>query len=220
MVWHILKTRNEVPALLLVLLAAAGCAPSHTVRPLPDFVATAIKPGDKVKIVTKSDEIIEMEVTEVDNGAIHGEEHVVAFGNIAHLEKIAWTRPPSACGGSEPLGCSVPLLVAMASDEHLHYREKFYSACEQHDYCYRHGYRTYGLEREYCDDEFLQNMQTLCPETRESTIGSIFEAMDDSVGSRNTCMRIANDFYIAASDFGEKHFQTNGSSYCEYDGPP
>ena len=35
-----------------------------------------------------------------------------------------------------------------------------------------------------------------------------------------TCLEIANDFYVAARDFGEDHFQTVTSTYCEYNGAP
>jgi hypothetical protein len=218
--WQFLKTRPKALAPLLVVLAGVSCTSSHNVRPLPDFVQTAIEPGDSVVVTTKSGETVEMVVTEVTRDAIHSADREVPLSRIDELQKIARKKPPSPCGGSEPLGCSVPLLVSMASDEHAHYRETFYSACEQHDYCYRHGNRTYGLEREYCDDEFLRNMQNTCPATRQSTLGSIFEAMNDSVDSRNTCMMIARDFHLAASDFGEKHYQSQSSTYCEYNGPP
>ena len=158
-----------------------------------------------------SGETIEFVVTEVDETTLHGEDRQVALIEIAELKKVAWKRPPSPCGGELPLGCSVPLLVSLASDEYKHYRKEFYDACAQHDYCYRHGSRTYGLVREYCDAEFLQNMQNTCPNPSSSMFGKIFEVFDEGVDSRPVCLRVADDFHLAARDFGEKHFQSEWS---------
>jgi len=219
MIWRFLKLRQTAVFLLAILAAGVACAPTHVVKPLPNFVEVAIEPGDTVIVTTRSGETIEFVVTEVTENALHGAERQIELIDIAELRKVAWERPPSPCGGGVALGCSVPLLVALASKEHAHYREKFYGACELHDYCYRHGSRTYGLDREYCDAQFLQNMQTSCPRSSDSTIGTILEALNDSVDSRTTCLRVATDYHLAARDFGEKHFQTMNSSYCEYNGP-
>jgi hypothetical protein len=220
MIWRLPKLRNTAVLLLAILAVGVACTPTHVVKPLPNFVEVAIQPGDTVIVTTHSRETVEFVVTEVSDRALHGAEQQIEFIDIAELRKVAWERPPSPCGGDEALGCSVPLLVSLASEEHSHYRETFYSACETHDYCYRHGSRTYGLDREYCDAEFLQNMRMTCPMSSDSTFGTIFEVLNDSVDSRFTCLRIAADFHLAASDFGEKHFQTQSGSYCEYNGPP
>lgn len=220
MIWRFLTLRHKTIALLAIFAAVAACAPSHVVRPLPDFVDVAIQPGDTVIVTTHARETVELVVTEVTEKSIHSADREIELIDIAELRKVAWERPPSPCGGDEPLGCSVPLLVSVASEEHAHYREKFFAACAQHDYCYRHGYQTYGLQREYCDEEFLLNMQNSCPSSSDSTLGSILEALNDSVDSRTTCLLIASDFHVAARDFGGKYFQSNSSSYCEYDGPP
>ena len=98
--------------------------------------------------------------------------------------------------------------------------EQVLRCLRQHDYCYRHGANTYGLNRDYCDQEFLQNMQNSCPAGSSSPFGKFFEIIDNNVDSRTTCLRIANDFHMAAQDFGEKHFQSETSTYCEYNGAP
>ncbi|MBT8079471.1 MAG: hypothetical protein KJO31_12900 [Gammaproteobacteria bacterium] len=206
--------------LLSLIACAAGCAQKFTVKPLPNFVDAAIKPGDKVEVTTYGGESWKFEVTGVTKTALHGREHKVRLVEIADLKKIARKRPPSPCGGEKELGCSVPILISMASNEHAHYRERFYDACAQHDYCYRHGSATYGLDRDDCDEEFLVNMQNSCPNQTTSVFGTVVEIMGNSIDSSFTCMRIANDFYTAARDFGEKHFEAKGSSYCEYNGPP
>lgn len=206
---------------LAILAAGISCTTTETqpVRVLPDFVKAAIQPGDTVIVTTHGHEDVEFIVTEVSETSLRSADREFALIEIAELHKVSSERPPSPCGNGEPLGCSLPLLVAFASKEHNHYKEKFHSACEQHDYCYRHGARTYGLDREYCDTEFQRNMQMSCPVGSSSTFGSVIEAMDTSIDSRNVCMRVAFDFYMVVQDFGEKHFQTQGS-YCEYNGPP
>lgn len=218
---HFPEIRHTALLLLSILAVGAACSTqTHVVRPLPNFVTTAIEPGDTVIVTTHSHETVEFVVTAVSETALHGAERQIELTDIAELRKVSRERPPSPCGGEEALGCSVPLLVALASKEHAHYRNKFFAACETHDYCYRHGASTYGLDREFCDDEFLQNMQESCPRSRDSTIGTILEVMNDSVDSRTTCLRVAADFHLAARDFGEKHYQVGTSTYCEYNGPP
>lgn len=223
MIHRILRPKHK-PVCLVAMLAIAAlciaCAPKHNVKPLPNFVDAAIEPGDSVEVTTFSGETFEFVVTEVTGEALHGAERRIPIVDIAELKKVAWKRPPSPCGGEKKLGCSVPLLVSLASKEHSHYREEFYDACAQHDYCYRHGARTYGVDREFCDTEFLQNMQMTCPDKSMSIFGTVVQAISNDVKSRSTCLRIANDFHLAARDYGEQHFQADTSSYCEYNGAP
>ena len=76
-------------------------------------------------VTTHSQETIEFVVTEVTEKALRGTEQQIELIDIAELRKVAWERPPSPCGGDAALGCSVPLLVSLASKEHAHYREEF-----------------------------------------------------------------------------------------------
>jgi hypothetical protein len=208
--------------LLAMLLVGVSCTTPEMqpVRVLPDFVNAAIRPGDTVIVSTLGHEDIEFVVTEVTDTSLHSADREILLIEIAELHKVSSERPPTPCGNGEPLGCSLPLLVSLASKEHNHYKEEFYAACEQHDYCYRHGVRTYGLDREYCDTEFLVNMQMSCPVGSSSTFGSVMEAMNDSVESRAVCMQVASDFQMVVQDYGEKNFEVQGSTYCEYNGPP
>ena len=215
-----MKYGQRAAVLGLLLLAAACTQQQFSVRPVPDFVQMAIEPGDSVIVTTTAGETVEFVVVDVTEDALHGEDRRFGIADIVTLKKLARQRPPTPCGGEERLGCSVPLLVALASEDHAHYREVFYDACEQHDYCYRHGVRTYGLNREYCDREFLNNMNTICPRPKTSTFGTIIEALSGDMDTSLKCREIANDFYVAARDFGEKHFRDVDSTYCEYDGAP
>ena len=207
-------------AMLAIITLGFGCVPTHNVKPLPDFVNEAIQPGDKVIVTTKDGETIEFVVTDVTNEMLIGEHRRVAITDIAVLKKVSWTRPPSPCGGDEKLGCSVPLLVSLSSDVHEHYGRYFYDACAQHDYCYRHGFRTYGLDRDACDAEFLQNMRKTCPEPSRSTFGRLLDVINTEVDSRTTCLATAGEFHEVVRTFGESKFRIDASTFCEYNGPP
>lgn len=207
-------------AVVVFLVCLAACAPTHNVKPLPNFVKVALEPGDRVSVTTHDGTTHDFVITEISGDTLFGDDVQFALHDIATLKKHAWKRPESPCGGEKSLGCSVPFLIDVASESHRHYGKKFYDACAQHDYCYRHGSASYGLDREACDDEFLANMQTSCPGAASSSIGKVFQVFDDSVNSRQTCLSVADDFHAAVRRYGQDKFLTATSTYCEYDGPP
>lgn len=208
------------PCLICVLACVVACAPARNVKPLPDFVETAIEPGDRVIVTTADGERTEFIVTDVRDEALFGDGIEIPINDIVTLKKRSWSRPPSPCGGDLPLGCSLPITVSIASETFNHYREKFYDACAQHDYCYRHGYRTYGMDRPGCDDEFLLDMRATCPAAAGNAVTRALEVIDDSVDSRKTCLSVAESFYLGVRQFGEDKFRVEASTYCEYNGPP
>ena len=205
-------------AILAAVIICTACAPTHNVKPLPEFVDKGIEPGDKVIVTTKSGDTIEFVVSEVTNSMLIGAEHRVAPEDIDTLRKKSWSTPPSPCGGDEKLECSVPLLVSLTSETYAHYRRHFHDACTQHDYCYRHGFRTYGLDREACDVEFLENMRAACPAATGSPLGIFIDV--SSVHSSHTCLSTADEFYAVVRRYGESEFHSDTSTVCEYDGPP
>ncbi len=207
-------------AILAIITLCFGCVPTHTVKPLPDFVNKAIQPGDKVIVTTKAGETGEFVVSEVTNDILIGENYRVALAAVVELKKVSWKRPPSPCGGDKSLGCSVPLLVSLTSDVHEHYGRHFYDACAQHDYCYRHGFLTYGFHRDACDAEFLENMHKMCPEPSRSKFGKFLDSVSTDVNSRKTCLSTADEFHAVVQHFGESKYQTDASTFCEYNGPP
>ena len=215
-----MKSLRRLLVVVLSFIGTACVAPQHTVKPLPNFVDVALEPGDVVTVTTNSGEEIEFEIEEIRGGELIGEQQSFRLRELASIKKHAWSRPASPCGGEKPLGCSLPILVSMTSELHSHYEDAFYDACAQHDYCYRHGSATYSLDREQCDDEFLVDMQTLCPDPAAGRFGKVFEMLDGSVESRNSCLSVADDFYAAVKRYGEKRFATTNSTYCEYNGPP
>lgn len=212
---------NVMRSLVVVgLVFITACVPTRTVRPLPDFVNAGLEPGDLITVTTTNGEVHEFELQAINGTLLVGNDVQIALEDISSIKKRSWARPTVPCGNQKRLGCSVPLLISIASASHDHYKEVFYDACLQHDFCYGHGLATYGKDRKTCDDEFLKDMQKQCPEPASSKIGKAFEVFDSSVGSRQTCLSVAKDFHFAVDRYGEEKFLSTTSSYCEYDGPP
>ena len=165
-----------IPAFVL-LACAVACTPTHNVKPLPNFVQVGLEPGDRVTVTTHDGETHDLVITEIRGDVLVGGDAEFALQHIASIKKHAWKRPESPCGGEKPLGCSLPLLVSVASETHRHYQEKFYDACAQHDYCYRHGFASYGMDRKGCDDAFLTDMQNSCPDEPGSRLGKVLDVL-------------------------------------------
>ena len=204
----------------VLLVCFVACTPMQNIKPLPDFVSAGLEPGDRVTVTTLDGEQHEFVITEIRGDVLVGDNVQFVLQDVSSIQKHDWKRPKSPCGGDEPLGCSLPLLVSLASELHNNYRDEFYDACAQHDYCYRHGFVSYGLDRKTCDDEFLTDMQNSCPNARTGKIGKFLDTVDTSVESRSSCLSAANDFYSAVRRYGADNFETSTSTYCEYDGPP
>lgn len=210
----------RAPLLLLCLLGLAACTPMHTVRPLPEFVNLALEPGDEIEITLYDGSQLDLTVSAVDAEAIEGEGQRIELASIKDIRKRAWRAPPLPCGGEKPVGCSVPWFVQLASDTTSHYQTEFHDACVQHDFCYRHGARSYGHTRDDCDTEFLNNMLAACPLPARGFIAKTMDVFNDGPTTRRVCLDTAKNFHAAIRQFGEKYFLGDQSTYCEYDGPP
>ena len=195
----------------LLLLA---CTPTrlHTVRPIPDFVTLAIKPGDKVQLQTFAGERVKFQVSHVDAQSISSPERRFLLNEIDELSVRSRYLPNYPCGGGErALGCSVPGSVNFFDfaasffkrglSWHSAHARTFYDACVQHDFCYRHGYKTYGHAKEYCDAEFYNNMIESC------------DPIDVA------CKAAAKEFSWAVREHAEEGaFLEETSTECRYDG--
>lgn len=120
----------------------------------------------------------------------------------------ATTPPAPACGGGEPLGCSIPTAVLVVSSDYEEQADKFHGACVTHDLCYRHGAATYGLSREECDAEFYDNMKTACSGFKGLGL------LDPEDFAK--CQFAARQTYDAVRRHGEKHYRLASSTFCAY----
>ena len=78
--------RNSV-VLVLIIQIASGCT---AFRPLPDeknVLERAIKPGDKVRVITLHGQKMEFLVTQIANERIEGSRQGVAMDDIAKIER-------------------------------------------------------------------------------------------------------------------------------------
>ena len=214
--------RYSVALSALVLFA---CTPLQSVRPLPDFVALAIEPGDQIELVTRTGERLQFTVNHVDEQSIGSPDQLILLEDIEELSVRSKDKPKYPCGGERALGCSVPgkvkgadLVISQAAsavggalqsvvsvlggDWHSRFENHFYDACIQHDFCYRHGYRTYGHEKEHCDAEFYANMLKSCN------------------SADLACKAAAKEFSWAVREHAkEGAYQVESSTHCQYDGP-
>jgi len=202
----------RLTACLLVVLLSA-CAQWWQVRPYPAFVNAEIKPGDEVRVKTRDGERSKLKVVAVKNDRIVGEDQTVMLDEIIQLEKRSEVSPANPCSPQVPLGCSVPQWASVLHESQSRFKEFFYPSCEQHDYCYRHGARTYGMSQNACDFQFLQDMQAQCHPDDMSDLLQLG-------GNYTTCGAVAIEFYMAVQKYGATRFKSTTSTYCEYDGPP
>ena len=205
--------KNSARFLLLSsALLLFACAPLQTVRPIPDFVTLAIQPGDDVELHTFAGEHVEFQVSHVDTQSISSPERRFLLSEINELYVRSPSRPDYPCGGEKVMGCSIPAGVKFADfvvsvftvglDWHSVYGNTFYDACVQHDFCYLHGYKTYGHDKEHCDAEFYNRMLESC------------KSID------LTCGTAAKEFSWAVREYApEGAFKEETSTECLYDGP-
>ncbi len=123
------------------------------------------------------------------------------------------------CGGEEALGCSTQHAMrplAAISNELgqtlTRYSEKFEPACIRHDFCYRHGWRTYGYDQVHCDNEFESNMYGICKEITGTDILQFAAEVGE-------CFAAARVFAETVRTVGEHVFQKSEGSCCFYDEP-
>ena len=192
-----------------LLCTSCSVAPRHEILPRPDHIRVGVEPGDRLEIETRDGQELKMVVVEVRGTTIVGEESTVDFADVAVIAKRSWTAPAHPCGAGEPVGCSIPEVVLVLSEDYERQAEKFRPACISHDFCYRHGAATYGETRVSCDDRFLVDLRASC---RTMGVLSILDTKEFGI-----CQGAALQTFNAVRRYGEPHFKATGSStYCEY----
>jgi hypothetical protein len=209
-----LKKQWPTFCLLLSLALLAACAQWWEVRPYPDFINADITPGDQLRIETRDGERSKLVVAEVQDDRIVGENQTILLQDIVRLEKRSKDPPANPCSPQVPLGCSVPQWAAVLHESQARFKEYFYPSCEQHDYCYRHGTVTYGMSKDECDYQFLQDMQAQCQPD------NIVDLILNSGDNFTACGAVAMEFYLAVQKYGTNLYNARPDTYCEYDGPP
>ncbi|MDH3588516.1 MAG: phospholipase [Gammaproteobacteria bacterium] len=198
-------------ATMLGLLAACSYAPRKEMPAHPMYIKAGIESGDTVEITTTDGQFYEFVVTDVEEGALAGDNVRIAFIDIEKLAKRSWQEPQHPCGAGIPVGCSMPA-VLNAIDNQV--TQRFHAECVRHDYCYRHGYATYGIDRETCDEQFYDDMKTRC-----APPGVLGILNPGGLMERAQCLTLAESMYRAVRRYGEPAFLTSASTNCPYDEP-
>ena len=190
------------------LVAACSWAPLKEIRPRADYITVGVQKGDRVEIETTDGRTHKFEVTEVTGTAVVGKKQRVEFADIESIGIRSWGDPPHPCGGGKPVGCSIPEVVLVLSQDYKEQADKFHAACVKHDFCYRHGFATYGIGRAECDEVFYEEMKTECSGT------GMLGVLD--VKTYGICQVAARQTYEAVRRYGEPAFLTTTSTYCDY----
>lgn len=196
-----------------LMLMSCSVTPRHDIKPRPDFIHAGVQVGDTVEIVTDDGREVTLIVSDVRSTSLagespHGVADIIDFADITNIAKRSWTEPAHPCGGGQPVGCSIPEVVLVLSEDYQRQADKFRGACATHDFCYRHGYATYGLDRSTCDDTFYDDMQASC-----SSMGALSILDPKEFG---ICQAAARQTFEAVRRYGEPHFRTTTSSVCDY----
>ena len=116
----------------------------------------------------------------------------------------------TSCLQREPLGCSVPTSVQLASPQANYYTDKFASPCLNHDHCYRHGKKTYYYGKSHCDRNFLSEMRAICNDVN-------WLAVATGGLSVANCNVVAQAFYAAVSVAGDGSYAGDSGTCCAYE---
>lgn len=192
----------------LVIGNSCGYAPAHEIQAKPKHIHAGVKPGDTIEVTTTDGVKSTIVVSEVRATAIAGEDRVILFRDIESISVRSWTVPEHPCGAGEPVGCSIPEVVLTLSSDYGNQAEKFHPACVTHDFCYRHGFATYGTDRDTCDNSFYEDMLQRC-----NSLGAL-SVLD--VKEYAVCQAAALQTYEAVRRYGESAYRTTTSTVCEY----
>lgn len=201
---------KKLTSVLFACFAAWSCgyAPTHEIPAKPEYIQAGVKPGDTVIITTRDGEEITLVVSEVRATAIVADRRVVQFPDIEAIAVRSWSTPEHPCGAGEPVGCSIPEVVLLLSEQYKNQADKFHGACVTHDFCYRHGFATYGTERATCDANFYADMKARC--------GSMGALSMLDVKEYTICQTAALQTYEAVRRYGEDAYRSTTSTVCEY----
>ena len=197
-----------VAAVALLVSSCSSVTPAHDILPRPNHIQAGVQPGDTVEITTRDGKEHKFAVVSVGPLGVESPEGTILYGEIVSIRKRSWSEPDHPCGGGQPVGCSIPEVLLVLSDDYQQQAEKFHPACVTHDFCYRHGFATYGESRDTCDAVFYENMKNACSGT--GGIGIL------DVKEFGICQVAASQTFEAVRKYGKEHFLSTTSTYCDY----
>lgn len=127
-------------------------------------------------------------------------------------------------GKAEGLDCSIPSLVESFMFERVRGKDapislQFRQGCVTHDYCYRHGYATYGYTQADCDLMLLQAAFRTCIQIYD--MGLLGLEKPNSSNRPKSCETRAREVLLGVRMGGWDSFKAREkSSYFEFDPLP
>lgn len=99
----------------------------------------------------------------------------------------------------ETLGCSVPtfvnkLMPMIGYRGFTQWQTDFNDSCVRHDYCYRCSSCTYGKQKQQCDQDFRNDMNSTCYKYENNSL------------AKTICHKNSTLFYWAVKLFGGRSF--------------
>lgn len=127
-------------------------------------------------------------------------------------------------GSGRGLNCSIPPLAGPAFErekDHAPVSLRFRQACVMHDFCYRHGYATYGYSQADCDTMLQESAYRLCRQINDPNKSKVSESSQASDDAFADCETQAKKVLLGVVLGGAGSYQPAGrSTYFEYDPMP
>lgn len=127
----------------------------------------------------------------------------------SQISSVAFAE--DSCDFTTEVDCSNPMFV-----KHVlpllanHYDDLFSRYCVKHDYCYRYGFKTYGLSKSYCDNQFCDSLKKECE-------GNTLKDYLTFGATKATCISASNAYCLAVKQFGDDAFKGKDGRECHYD---
>lgn len=125
-------------------------------------------------------------------------------------------------GKGEGLGCSIPplldKLMFSRGPKDAPLSLQFRQACVRHDYCYRHGWATYGYKQADCDFALQQDAYRVCRIVYDEQLTN---EEKKNINPDEECLSRARRVLLGVRIGGAENFQSREkSTYFEYDPMP
>ena len=82
-------TQYSMTMFLIIILLVSSCTSHRVIEANKPNIQSHLKPGDKVRVITKDSQEHEFKVVEVTDEAIVGENQTIMFRDISNLEKVS-----------------------------------------------------------------------------------------------------------------------------------
>ncbi|AME26336.2 hypothetical protein AXG89_20840 [Burkholderia sp. PAMC 26561] len=127
-------------------------------------------------------------------------------------------------GEGRGINCSIPSIGDLAfkrPDGVSDIRLRFRQACVNHDFCYRHGFATYGYTQNDCDTALQESAYRLCRQIQRGGGNDSKGEFEGGINPYSYCETEAKKVLLGVALGGSGSYKAAGrSTYFEYDPMP